>query len=516
MGKPINAIIQGLDYQALFFWVYALDMFYPYTGVEKVAYEADVKSFDDVVVYYKEDKPFLDCRGNLINIDYFQVKFHVTGNGAFTWENLMDPAFINATKISIMERLRDAQEIYANEELQRRFYLVSPWPIHPDDNLSRIVSNSEGEILVDKLFDGGIRSTMTLMRNEMIDHLGFSNDDELKECLIPFRIWNSCWNTQKIVEIINIKLSALGFKPIENDSIINPYVDLIRQWSRRGISEFTRNFIIEECTREKLYFGIDLSDSEYVEIGIRSFYRRAENMQNETEEMLCLLKFFNERYIKEDYYWNNDIFKELDDFTKELVPSNIYRLHLDTHLSIAFVAGYLLDSKTGIEIYPLQKTMEGKKDWRPTENPDNNYSKLEDDVITLSEDVDDVALVLGLTHDILDDVKEYIENKKISISKIISCTIEGHTGHNAIIDGTHAIKLANSISALLKEKRDTQEKMNKLHIFVACPVGFMFYLGKISRSFGKVVLYEHDFEGLRGGSYLKSFELPINSTFDEI
>lgn len=118
-------------------------------------------------------------------------------------------------------------------------------------------------------------------------------------------------------------------------------------------------------------------------------------------------------------------------------------------------------------------------------------------------------LALGITYDILHDVNEYIKDKEMDISKIIYCNVGGKSGHDAIKDGKHAKELAGRVSAVLKERRDTQERRNKLHIFSACPVSFMFYLGKLSRSFGKVILYEHDLEGNSDETYSKSFELPI-------
>lgn len=509
MNKSINARDQGDDYQRLFFWHYALKMFNPYTGVEKIVYEADnVKSFDDVVVYYKEDKPCLDCMHNSINIDFFQVKFHVTNDNAFTWDGLMDPKLIHAKSVSIMKRLRNAQEIYDGDGI--RFILVSPWVINPNDKLSEIVSNRENEIRIDKLFDGRPRTKMAKMRQKMIKHLELSNDDELKRVLLPFRLWHNYQNSDRLMELINVELSNSGFKPIKNNSILNPYVDLIKRWSLNGKSEFTKEFIIDECKREGLYLGSKSLDSEHIEVGIRSFHRRAENMQDETKKMLCLLKFFNGRYIKSDFHWNKDIFNELDDFTKTLIPQNKYRLHIDAHLSIGFVAGYLLDSKTGINICPVQKTAKGIEDWCLEEDSDIKYVELENEIIILSEDKKDVALVLGLTHNILTDVKKYIENEQMGISKIITCSLGEHSGPDSIQDGKHAKKLANNISNILKERRDMEEKRNTLHIFGACPVSFIFYLGKLSRSFGKVILYEYDFEGFENGTYSQSFTLPIN------
>ncbi|MGP8190811.1 MAG: HNH endonuclease [Methanobacterium sp.] len=245
---------------------------------------------------------------------------------------------------------------------------------------------------------------------------------------------------------------------------------------------------------------------DIVHLGIRSFERGTENMSNETEDMLCLIDCFDNRAIRESHDWNDDIFNSLNNFIREIKPGNSYRLHLETHLSIAFIAGYLLDSKSGIEIYPMQKTR-GKRDWSPIKDYSDDYADLKCNVTELSEESKNVALVLGITHNILKDVEEYIKNSEIEVSKIINCNVGDDISHDAIVDGTHAIELVNKISSIIGDGRDIREKRNKLHIFAACPVALIFYLGQLSRFFGKIVLYEFDSKDF---VYLPSFELPIN------
>jgi len=510
LNKSITARLHGDDYQRLFFWFMAFKMFHKDTCIEKVAYESDyVKSFDDIVVYYKEDKKCLDCRNNPLEIDFFQVKYHVTNNNSFTWDNLMEPAFINASSISLMKRLRDAQKKCVEKGIQARFNFVSPLNIHPDDKLSELVSNQEYEIRIDKLFDDRPRTKMAKMRKKMTDHLDLSTDEELKDILMSFRIWHSFSSHNFLKDSLNYYLCVFGFKTIDDSTVLDNYLELVKKWNNSGITEFTKDSIIELCKRENLYLGAPFPDSDYVDVGIRSFYIGAENLQDVTENLLSLLNYFNGRFLKNDYSWDRDIFNELNGFKQELSQNYKYRIHLDTHLSIAFVSGTLFASRSGIEIYPMQKTGYRKEFWFPIESNNKIYPDWKETTKVLSEDAKDVALVLGITHDILNDVEEFIEEKNLEISKIISCNVDGNTRNDAIIDGTHANELAISLSTVLKDKRDSKEKKNVLHIFAACPVGFMFYLGKLSRSFGKIILYEHDLEGISEDIYYSSFQLPL-------
>ncbi|EKF86586.1 HNH endonuclease [Methanobacterium formicicum] len=244
---------------------------------------------------------------------------------------------------------------------------------------------------------------------------------------------------------------------------------------------------------------------EIVHMGIKSFTRATGNMPDRT---LSLIDFFDDNGIKKNSGWNKDLFNVLEEFINKIDPENAHRIHLETHLSIAFVAGYLLDSKSGIEIYPMQKTRgRGKKDWTPEQEYTKDYPKLKEEILVFSSEPKDVVLVLGITYNILDAVQNYIDNSEIRVSKIINCNVDGNIGHNTIIDGTHAIELANSIFKVLNERRSIQEKRNNLHIFAACPVAFFFYLGQLSRKIGKIELYEFNSDN---STYLPTFKLPIN------
>ena len=99
---------------------------------------------------------------------------------------------------------------------------------------------------------------------------------------------------------------------------------------------------------------------------------------------------------------------------------------------------------------------------------------------------------------------EYIKENNLSIGRIINCTPnEGGATNFSIENGNHAATLANSIYSAIAH-RSTVERRATLHIFAAAPNAFMFFLGQISRGFGKCVLYEYDFEQRDSCSYSES------------
>lgn len=256
--------------------------------------------------------------------------------------------------------------------------------------------------------------------------------------------------------------------------------------------------VIDESGIAELY-------SEYTSIVVSSFQDCIQEMKNE-KKILDLTDLFDGRYFKGNS-WNVIVSELLGFIETEMNSHDKYMLHIETLLSIAFVFGRLLHSKTQIEIYPIQITNGIKKFWCPIEDPDIEYESLQSEVF-LKDETGDIALILGINRYISPNVEEYIKKEEIKISKVINCNIGGEIGGDKVINGIHAKKIANDIANIV-DSRNVNEKNNKLHIFAACPVSLMFYLGKLSKSFRKVILYEYDFEGEKGITYSKSFELPI-------
>ncbi len=514
MANAVVPRMQGDDYQARFFWLQACRLFEDNSKVIRVGYELDtVKFFDDVGVFYD---PFIpDERGDEIRADYYQIKFHVNQAGAFTCKDLMDPAFIGATSTSLLQRLRMTQEMFPPDGKGCRFHIVAPWPVHPDDPLAQLISNYGGELRQHILFDdSGPRSIMGEIRAAWRNHLGLTDDTALARVLRPLRIHTNAGDLQSLQERLNDKLSLAGFVPVEPGCQVHSYDDLIRKLCAQRIKVFDRAQLLEIVKREKLWRGSLLRNEATAQLGIRSFMRWAEYMEDETDQMLCLVRHFDGRGIRESRLWQEGVFSELEAFLSGAVrQQQPYHLHIDAHASIAFASGYCLDSKSGADVVPVQRTRSGKMIWRPQLN-DSTY----DSPLWLcqekscSSDGEDVALSISVTHDISNDVQLYIDQILPTVGRLLACTILPRPTPTAVRDGTHALLLAQELSAVLKQRRSTKERLGVLHIFAAAPNALLFFLGQFARSFGRCILYEYDFERNTPGAYQPSLMFPPSAT----
>lgn len=262
------------------------------------------------------------------------------------------------------------------------------------------------------------------------------------------------------------------------------------------------------CTR----INFDKTLQERIQLLIRSYYpkrtpisiisfKRGVFTNNNDYNVLNLLDMFDKRQVKSEFNWNTDIVSRIENFFSDSISINeAYELHLDTHYAISFLSGRLFDNKSGINIFPIQKTPQ-KTLWEYDPLDITEYPKLDVDHQRIDLSSFDTVLILNLSRNIYHDVTDYIHDKDLKIGRLINCTpTQGGPTSFSIVNGTHCAQLANSINTALCQ-RTIPERRATLHIFSSVPNAFMFYLGQISRPFGNIIIYDFDFDALDTCTY---------------
>lgn len=494
MAKANIARMRGDDYQTYYFWLKACDLFLTNRGVEKVALEqTGVRAFDDVVVYYRTganidgDEP--------INADYFQVKYHVAANGAITAKGLTEPSFINATSVSLLERLQAAQKAYAPDGKGARFHLYSPWTVHPDDPLAEIYSQYDGRFNLDKLFSGKPTQKFGKVRERWKKHLKLSTDEELKAVVMPLRLI-----TGGMMSTLQDQLSGAvqlaGLAPLSKGTRLKHYDDLARKLMAEGVIEFDRAALEAICRRENLWNGGPAVTIEAIKVAIRSFKRGTGQLGTQQEHFLDLLDRFDGRSLKVGLTWERDIYPAVRDFLEaNLEGKKRCILTLAAHLTVAFVAGHTLDAKMGVEIILLQNGSNGEHAWTfddETSSADHAPEwKVEEAALGNGQEH---AVAISLTHDVQPDVTEYLKKERPQAGSLLHFSAARGFGQSAVKGGAHARRLAEELVRVVRERRTTAGRASPLHLFVSGPNAFVVALGRLGRALGKVILYEHDFD----------------------
>lgn len=253
-----------------------------------------------------------------------------------------------------------------------------------------------------------------------------------------------------------------------------------------------------------------------IAIGVRSFTRWAEEMETETDCLLRLEGHFDGRRIRDPELWRSAVYPEIEHFLmgnmKEQKP---YHLHLSAHVSIAFVCGYVLDPKSNVDVAPVQRTPSGPELWRP----DFGETSVREEIwdfrpVSLNRTGKDVAVAIGATHPVLDDVRAYVDRELTRVGHILSFTVLPRPAHAAVKGGTHGWRLAEELAQEIRIGRTAVERGAVLHVFAAAPVGLMFFLGRLSQGFGRCILYEYDLESDVADAYSPSLAFPPGTNSD--
>lgn len=491
MADAIVSRQQGDDFQARWFWLYAANLLRETSPVRKVSFETGPKAFDDVVVEYAPQGAPLDHQGRPYLRDHMQCKWHVRP-GQFGYEDLADPKFSNASSFSLLQRALNAQREYAPSGAGARFQLVTNWD--PRDPLRRLISNQTNALDVDRLFKGGPKSAHGLLRARWTEHL---NIDEvaLRIVLRTMGINVRVRSGAELRTHLNDLFEAVGMRSVPADESSFLYDDLMRKLHGQGRKEFDRTSFRDMVRAEKL-LAADAPPPRTV-VGVRSFMHPINSIERRAERVLDLVPRFSDRFLREGQDWDGTIYPALRSFVlNEAEKTDRLQLILDTHASLAFAVGAILDVKSGKEVEIEQRSRE-RRFWSEEDVPiDPAWQKLTFETDRIGDGAE-LAVAVGITHDVELHVRQHLTEHLSAAGQLLVVRPEGGDSQSAVRSGSHAAQLAESIAVKVR----SGGRVPRVHLFIAAPNGLTFFLGRHHRTLGPATIYEWDFEGRRDYGY---------------
>lgn len=244
-----------------------------------------------------------------------------------------------------------------------------------------------------------------------------------------------------------------------------------------------------------------------VRLGIRSMQGWGMELTRECAYLLDLLPAFHLREIRKQADWNGKVLPKIQRFlARYATDKRPLELIMPAHISIAFAAGYFFEPKSGHDLRVYQRGATGTEIWRLDEGaaPTGDLWRPEP-AIEVDPGSPDVAVVVSVSRAALQDVRDYLEVAGIPVRAILHAATP-KLGQTAVASGAHAWALAEALSERIRHegKRPTG---GVLHLFLAAPNAFCFFLGRLARPFGRVQLYEYDLEQSQGGSYRPSITI---------
>ena len=505
MTQAVNARRDGDTFQARMFWLKAVHLLDPAGCIVRVGFESGPGGYDDIWVEY--DPPILDQHGNPLRREHIQCKWHVTPD-SYGHTHLIDPEFINANRRTLLERARTAREGYGDQDAGTRFRLVTNWRIDRADPLRRLVNERSHTLRVDVLYGTTTaRSEMGRVRKLWSEHLGLG-EDALRSLVGLLAFSESGDSLDGLRERLDPYLGQFGLRRVPMGQSAFIYDDVVFQWAAQGRLEFTRTSFRGHCEREGLTAEPGTGRPRIY--GVKSFEHPTDKLEDRCTKVLNLVPNFNDRQIRPESDWQDDIYGRLKSFLLDAArDGERLRLVLDAHLTLSFAAGSILNIKSGRMIELEQRTI-GKAIWSPDDKPvDPAWPSWMDNDGSDEGVVGDIVVAVSLTHDIADAVRRFVAESIPGVARFIDARLSVSPGARSVASGRHAFDLAEALASRMKRARETAGKGARVHLFIAAPGAFSFFLGQRQPSIGRVVLYEYDFEGRHGGSYEKSLALPF-------
>lgn len=495
---------EGDEYQSLFFWYHAASLLSKDT-IKEINYESDeVDGVDDLVVFYNE--PGVDAGGWNSVADYFQIKYHVDNRNRYGSEAIIDPKFINCKK-SLLQRFHEAHEkITSLGSGCFRLFLVSNWQWDQNDPLLSSIRDTDGS-LPKSFFEEQKSQRIGEIRESWREHLNI-DEQSLVSFAKKLRFQMNHFGRRDFKELVMSNLRNAGLVVQDDFQKANTYTSLAQQFIMNRTKKFSRESLLAICRDNKLIAQRHTVIAKDPVIGIRSFIRFAERIEDECDSHLCISEHFAGRILKDGLDWNKDVSREVSDYFSrpdflKCVRAIDHYIMLECHGSIAFLSGYLLPRISGARVYPVRKGVE----WKPVGEKNVEWG-WDVRMTELNPTAEAVILSLSITHDINTDVEKFVQDKGMIVRNMISYRSQSGIGLNSIDNGDHAIYLVNGFIKEIRRLRQDNPN-SELHLFFSAPNGFMFLLGRTGNALGSIQLYEFDFTNEKNGSYSPSFKLPL-------
>lgn len=490
-----RSLLLGDEYHHRFFWLEATRLFIDSRNVASVAIElAEARAFDDVVAKYRV--PIPDSFGKPVHQDHFQLKFHLTGRSEIRGHDLIDPEFIGASAVSLLQRALEAVRLGAVP--RRRLFLVTPWCIRNGDPLYGLVSNRSGEILVDRVLRARPRSDIGTLREDWRRALGDVDEGELVKVLEAIHFYPPK-RLDELDRDLDQRLRLAGLAPVDDILVQHPYEAISRRFIVDGTLEHDRSSLDDVLVRERLRLRQPwTADVGRRVLGIKSFERFSFQLEDGAES-ISLLPFFHGRAKAEEVDWDRDIAGALTKFLGRVQSGQQYEIRLDCHLSIAYVAGLSL-GKVAADVYPSR----GAESWRPDGAPVVGEWSVRE--VTVGEGPE-LAVGISVTREVENDVRAFLREHVPAVGRLVTLTIADGVGDRSVRGGDHARALAARAGRLIQSARNDRDRGRPLHMFMAGPAPLAFLLGREGRAFGPTTTYEFAFESGVPGAYAEAFHI---------
>jgi hypothetical protein len=507
MTQAVVTRRDGDVFQARMFWLKAARLLDDEGTITKVGFESGPRGFDDIWVEYDPSRAPKNQFGVPFPVERMQCKWHATG-GNYTYKDLINPEFINAEKTSMLQRAYAALNHDRQHGITSRLALITNHRTDDKDPLHGLVRMKSFNLSIDQLFSGTTaRSATFKVRREWMDHLGI-NEMELRELCVCLGLVHTSESLDMLRERLDDACRLAGLVRPDPRSSTTIYDGNIFEWVGQRRMEFDRKTFREKCGDEGLLTAHAGPSRTY---GVKSFEHAFDRLEDSCHDVLNFVSEFDDRFVVDASAWQKSLQPQLKAFLLGLTASDgRLRLAMDAHASLAFAAGAVLDTKSGRVVEVVQRSPSPVV-WAPDDQlVSPSWPTWEFQEVVINPDGHGSACSVSISRDTEPSVRLYASQNLPSLRRLLVARLNAPISQTVVVSGSHANRLAETLAERIKSDRESDAKllMEHLHLFVAAPNAFTFFLGRHVQVLKPVTLYEFDFARERSGSYEPSLSYP--------
>jgi hypothetical protein len=507
MTQAVITRRDGDVFQARMFWLKAARLLDDEGNITRVGFESGPRGFDDIWVEYDPTRAPKNQFGAPFFVERMQCKWHATG-GNYTYHDLTLPAFINAEKNSMLQRAYAALKHDRQHGRASRLALITNHRTHDKDPLHGLVRMKSFTLDVEQLFKGTTERSATFrVRRDWMGHLGI-DEAELHALCICLGLVHTSESLDMVRDRLDEACRLGGLVRPDPRSSTTVYDGNIFEWVGQRRMEFDRKTFREKCSDEGLLAANAASSRVY---GVKTFEHAFDRLEDRCHDVLNLVSEFDHPFIRDLDAWKTSLQPQLKAFLLALpVSDGRLRLAMDTHATLAFAAGAVLDTKSGRIVEVVQRSPR-LVIWAPDDQPVSaSWPAWDFQETVLNADGHGTACAVSITRDTEPMVRLYARESLAGLRRLLVARLNVQSSQTVVVSGSHANYLAEALSERLKRDRENDASllMERIHLFVAAPNAFTFFLGKHVQVLKPVTLYEFDFGRERGGSYDPSLSYP--------
>ena len=507
MTQAVVTRRDGDVFQARLFWLKAARLLDDEGNIARVGFESGPRGFDDIWVEYDLTRAPKNQFGEPFQIERMQCKWHAIG-GNYTYQDLIRPEFINAEKTSMLQRAYAALKHDRQHGRASRLALITNHRTDDKDPLHALIRMKSFSLDTEQLFQGKTQRSATFrVRREWMDHLGI-DEAELRALCVCLGLVHTSESLDMLRDRLDEACRLGGLVRPDPRSSTTIYDGNIFEWVGQRRMEFDRKTFREKCGDEGLLAAGAASSRVY---GVKTFEHPFDRLEDRCHDVLNLVSEFDDRFIRDADAWKTSLQPQLKAFLLALPASDgRLRLAMDTHATLAFAAGAVLDTKSGRVVEVVQRSPKPLV-WAPDDQPAlPSWPAWEFEETVLNPDGHGTACAVSITRDTEAMVRLYAAENLSRFRRLLIARLNVPSSQTVVVSGAHANRLAETLAERLKHDRESDAKllMERIHLFVAAPNAFTFFLGKHVQVLKPVTLYEFDFGRERSGSYEPSLSYP--------